>query len=394
MASLEGLHPYVKAKAEELIANANKRLTGNYKIMITQGLRTKAAQNDLYAQGRTQAQLNAVGLSNVKAKPSMDKVTNARGGFSMHNYGLAIDFALRSVDGKDVTWAMNKDFDGDGKADWMEVVEEAKKLGFEWGGDWKSFKDYPHFQMTAGLTDKQVYSGLVPKFPAYKPNTTSVTPPVNTPGIYRKGDSGSEIKKFQQELLTLGYKLPKFGADGQYGDEMVAAVKAFQKDNGLASDGIIGKDTSTMLASRVLASQVPKQEDLPAVNSLGDKYSFQVKALKDINVYKYANLTGVFRTLTKDTIFSVYGYTADGKAYAVPGGFVSAKEVEPLFVTITTGGLSETMEAEFRAFLKEQKIGSQLNVYVTGNPSSTIETAGMDLVTVKKFLDQKGWYYK
>jgi len=394
MASLEGLHPYVKAKAEELIANANKRLTGNYKIMITQGLRTKAAQNDLYAQGRTQAQLNAVGLSNVKAKPSMDKVTNARGGYSMHNYGLAIDFALRSVDGKDVTWAMNKDFDGDGKADWMEVVEEAKKLGFEWGGDWKSFKDYPHFQMTAGLTDKQVYSGLVPKFPAYKPNTTSVTPPVNTPGIYRKGDSGSEIKKFQQELLTLGYALPKFGADGQYGDEMVAAVKAFQKDNGLASDGIIGKDTSTMLASRVLAAQVPKQEDLPAVTSLGDKYSFQVKALKDINVYKYANLTGVFRTLTKDTVFSVYGYTADGKAYAVPGGFVSTKEVEALFVTITTGGLSEDMEKEFRAFLKEAKIGSQLNVYVTGNPSSTIETGGLDLVAVKKFLDQKGWYYK
>jgi len=394
MASLEGLHPYVKAKAEELIANANKRLTGNYKIMITQGLRTKAAQNDLYAQGRTQAQLNAVGLSNVKAKPSMDKVTNARGGYSMHNYGLAIDFALRSVDGKDVTWAMNKDFDGDGKADWMEVVEEAKKLGFEWGGDWKSFKDYPHFQMTAGLTDKQVYSGLVPKFPAYKPNTTSVTPPVNTPGIYRKGDSGSEIKKFQQELLTLGYKLPKFGADGQYGDEMVAAVKAFQKDNGLASDGIIGKDTSTMMASRVLAAQVPKQEDLPAVTSLGDKYSFQVKALKDINVYKYANLTGVFRTLTKDTIFSVYGYTADDKAFAVPGGFVSAKEVTALLVTITTGGLSEDMEKEFRAFLKEAKIGSQLNVYVTGNPSSTIETGGLDLVAVKKFLDQKGWYYK
>ncbi|AMB18616.1 endolysin [Bacillus phage Eldridge] len=394
MASLEGLHPYVKAKAEELIANANKRLTGNYKIMITQGLRTKAQQNELYAQGRTQAQLNAVGLSNVKAKPSMDKVTNARGGYSMHNYGLAIDFALRSTDGKDVTWAMNKDFDGDGKADWMEVVEEAKKLGFEWGGDWKSFKDYPHFQLTAGLTDKQVYSGLVPKFPAYKPNTTSVTPPVNTPGIYRKGDSGSEVKKFQQELLTLGYKLPKYGADGSYGDEMIAAVKAFQKDNGLASDGIIGKDTSSMLASRVLAAQTPKQEDLPAVTSLGDKYSFQVKALKDINVYKYANLTGVFRTLTKDTVFSVYGYTADDKAFAVPGGFVSAKEVTALLVTITTGGLSEDMEAEFRTFLKEAKIGSQLNVYVTGNPSSTIETGGLDLVAVKKFLDQKGWYYK
>ncbi|AIW03428.1 endolysin [Bacillus phage Moonbeam] len=394
MASLEGLHPYVKAKTEELIANANNRLKGNYKIMITQGLRTKAEQNNLYAQGRSQAQLNAVGLGNVKAKPSMQKVTNARGGYSMHNYGLAIDFALRSVDGKDVTWDMNKDFDGDGKADWMEVVEEAKKLGFEWGGDWKSFKDYPHFQLTAGLTDKQVYSGMVPKFPAYKPNTSSVKAPVNTPGIFRKGDSGSEVKALQEKLIKLGYKLPKFGADGQYGDEMIAAVKAFQKDNGLAVDGITGKDTTTKLDARLLEEAAPKAEDLPKVLSLGDKYSFQVKALKTINVYKYANLTGAFRSLANDTIFSVYGYTEDGKAYAVPGGFVSAKEVQALLVTITTGGLSTEMEAEFRAFLKEAKIGSQLNVYVTGNPSSTIETGGLDLVTVKKFLDQKGWYYK
>jgi len=312
----------------------------------------------------------------------------------MHNYGLAIDFALRSVDGKDVTWDMGKDFDGDGKPDWMEVVEEAKKLGFEWGGDWKSFKDYPHFQMTAGLTDKQVYSGMVPKFPAYKPNTTAGYAPVNNAaGIYRKGDSGSAVKTLQEKLIKLGYKLPKFGADGQYGDEMIAAVKAFQKDNGLAVDGIIGKDTSTKLDACVLAATAPKPEDLPKVTSLGDKYAFQVKALKTINVYKYANLTGAFRTLAKDTIFSVYGYTADGKAYSVPGGFVSAKEVECLVITLTTGGLGAAAEAEFRTFLKDQKIGSQLNVYVTGNPSATISVGGLDLVTVKKFLDQKGYYY-
>lgn len=32
---------------------------------------------------------------------------------------------------------MKKDFDGDGKADWMEVVAVFKKYGWEWGGDWK-----------------------------------------------------------------------------------------------------------------------------------------------------------------------------------------------------------------------------------------------------------------
>ncbi|MCY9017273.1 N-acetylmuramoyl-L-alanine amidase [Priestia megaterium] len=140
--------------------------------------------------------------------------------------------------------------------------------------------------------------------------------------------------------------------------------------------------------------ETPKKEDLPKVTSLGDKYSFQVQALKDIGVYKYADLSENQRTLRKDTVFSVYGYTEGAKAFAVPSGFVQAKDVVPLFVTITTGGLSKDMETEFRAFLKKEQIGSELNLYVKGNPSATIEVAGLDLVKVKQFLDKKGWYYK
>ena len=41
------------------------------------------------------------------------------------------------------------DFDKDGKADWLEVVEYFKSVGFVWGGDWK-FVDKPHFEMTFG----------------------------------------------------------------------------------------------------------------------------------------------------------------------------------------------------------------------------------------------------
>ena len=47
---------------------------------------------------------------------------------------------------------MAKDYDEDGKADWTEVVEVFKKYGWEWGGNWSSIKDYPHFQKTFGYT--------------------------------------------------------------------------------------------------------------------------------------------------------------------------------------------------------------------------------------------------
>lgn len=149
MSKLEGLHPYVKQKTEELIRNSNARLT-NHKMMITHGFRSKAEQDKLYAQGRT-----APGAI----------VTNAKGGTSMHNFGLAIDFALVTPDGKKAVWDTKSDFDKDGVADWMEVVEEAKKLGFTWGGDWKGFVDNPHFQMLGGRTESQIRNGVEPNFP-------------------------------------------------------------------------------------------------------------------------------------------------------------------------------------------------------------------------------------
>lgn len=64
-----------------------------------------------------------------------------------------------------------------------------------------------------------------------------------TYGTIRRGDKGPVVKYAQQLLMKAGYDLPRFGADGQYGAETVAAVKAFQKKNGLSQDGIIGQRT-------------------------------------------------------------------------------------------------------------------------------------------------------
>ncbi|ASA20962.1 M15 family metallopeptidase [Paenibacillus donghaensis] len=141
---LAGLHPVVLAAAVALIERSYAR---GVNIVITQGLRTIEEQDALYAQGRT--------------KPG-PIVTNAKGGTSYHNYGLAIDFALLLPNGSSVSWDLNRDGDGDGTKDWTEVVQEAKALGFEWGGDFVSIKDAPHFQITFGLKISQLRAGQKP----------------------------------------------------------------------------------------------------------------------------------------------------------------------------------------------------------------------------------------
>lgn len=61
--------------------------------------------------------------------------------------------------------------------------------------------------------------------------------------VLKKGSKGAEVRALQTLLIQKGYPLPKFGADGDFGNETLAAVKAFQKDHGLKVDGIVGPET-------------------------------------------------------------------------------------------------------------------------------------------------------
>ena len=60
----------------------------------------------------------------------------------------------------------------------------------------------------------------------------------------KKGCRGEYVKKLQQILCSLGYKV---ACDGIFGDETLAAVKAIQRVNGLVVDGIVGRKTWKML---------------------------------------------------------------------------------------------------------------------------------------------------
>jgi peptidoglycan L-alanyl-D-glutamate endopeptidase CwlK len=118
------LHPKVREEMKTIISECNVLLNGRSQVRVTQGLRTFAEQDALFKQ-----------------KP---KVTNAKGGQSIHNYGFAVDIVL-IIDGKTASWDTHKDWDNDGIADWDECVKVFAKHGWSWGGSWQSFKDMPHF---------------------------------------------------------------------------------------------------------------------------------------------------------------------------------------------------------------------------------------------------------
>ncbi len=61
--------------------------------------------------------------------------------------------------------------------------------------------------------------------------------------LYRVGSTGSDVQKLQKALAAAGYNVGNAGADGVYGKDTAAAVKQYQKDHGLAVDGIAGKNT-------------------------------------------------------------------------------------------------------------------------------------------------------
>ncbi|WP_307847890.1 peptidoglycan-binding domain-containing protein [Metabacillus bambusae] len=63
----------------------------------------------------------------------------------------------------------------------------------------------------------------------------------------RKGDNGTPVTNLQKKLIAAGFKLPKYGADGDYGYETVSAVKVFQKAVGITVDGIAGPVTFSKL---------------------------------------------------------------------------------------------------------------------------------------------------
>ncbi len=67
----------------------------------------------------------------------------------------------------------------------------------------------------------------------------------------RKGDSGVSVKALQKRLLRLGYALPRWGVDGQLGDEVLSAANEFALEEGLpAVDEEVSDQLLELLAEK------------------------------------------------------------------------------------------------------------------------------------------------
>lgn len=131
-------HPRLQTLAAKLLEECNKQ---GLKIAIGETYRTVAEQDALYAQGRT--------------KPG-NKVTNAPGSTysSYHQWGTAFDIYRNDGHG---AYNESDNF-------FARVGDIGVSIGLEWGGNWKSPVDKPHFQLpdwgssTSGI--KKVYASV------------------------------------------------------------------------------------------------------------------------------------------------------------------------------------------------------------------------------------------
>ena len=123
-------HPKIREELKQYYIECNNKLPKGVRLRFAYVYRSIAEQNVLYNQ-----------------RP---KVTNAKGGQSIHNYSLAFDYVIMLDKDNNGTF---ETIEWDLKSPYHKVVVDYfKSKGYEWGGSWRSFPDFPHFQKAFGHT--------------------------------------------------------------------------------------------------------------------------------------------------------------------------------------------------------------------------------------------------
>jgi peptidoglycan L-alanyl-D-glutamate endopeptidase CwlK len=122
---LEEVHPKVAAAIRQL---SEMLAAESIEIRVTQALRSWAQQQALWQEGRD-SQGNVIGTV----------VTDAKAGYSWHNFGLATDVAPFDANGPD--WNIKHPA-------WQRIVAVGVSLGLVSGSEWRTFPDWPHLQLS------------------------------------------------------------------------------------------------------------------------------------------------------------------------------------------------------------------------------------------------------
>jgi RHS repeat-associated protein len=142
------LHSSVQDLMKSLILKTKYRF--GIDLRVTDGFRTIEQQDIIFAKGRTQKEIEAEkrkrGITRtIEANPDDFIRTKSIGGFSKHNFGLAID-VVPFENGK-LNWNTKK---------YPIIGLIGEGLGLEWGHRWKGMDDKPHFQNLQGKTFNQL----------------------------------------------------------------------------------------------------------------------------------------------------------------------------------------------------------------------------------------------
>ena len=175
MRGLVYLHPVLQLKAANLKQLASDRFGLN--VIFTDTLRTGAEQDAYYAQGRQDVNtVNALRrLANMApiTQSANRIITRASKGSSWHEYGLAFDIAIVDPTGRKIVWDNTSDWNQDSVDDWAQVGSLGDEVGLEWGGNFTSIYDAPHYQDRMGLTIAYMKANYKPGEIAQVPYETS-----------------------------------------------------------------------------------------------------------------------------------------------------------------------------------------------------------------------------
>ena len=155
-------------------------------------------------------------------------------------------------------------------------------LGTNHGDVYHWFNKYGRTMDTVRNDVAKLLQGSGNITPSVGPTPTPNSQPSYNRQEIGRGDSGSDVEYLQKSLISLGYSVGTYGADGDFGLATYKAVVKFQQDHNLDSDGIVGLKTWAAL-EEALKNTTPPADEIYRVRKLWDQPSTQIGAFKQLS---------------------------------------------------------------------------------------------------------------